>query len=208
MFLNLMLPKTASLLGAICWVCLALAPTSANASVTPKSVLTKTETSASAGGVAQARLIEIYRLIGRSDTRPALRLAEFLGHDYPHFALAQLVYADLLSAQIRPLNNVGEISAPQGQAAAWRKAKSSGNLAELKSFYANDLSIDGKSVDGLRPAPKRNLAKTRGGELELKDLSMLHWHDKEETMVVTFSEVVAGRPTGTTKHQHWQRRSG
>lgn len=383
-----------------------LAPSSANTSVTPKPVTTKTETLASSGGVAEARLIEIYRLIGRSDTRPALRLAEILVRDYPHFALAQLVYADLLSARIRPPNNVGKVPAPQRQAnaaaladlraesaarlkalkerppagfvpaefvqlsgankhaiavdasrsrlylfenqpsgmklvddyyisvgklgvekqtegdqrtplgvyfitsqldpksltkfygsgalpinypnmldlrrgktgsgiwlhgtppdqfsrpplasdgcvvmanpdlerviktvairstpvviasqitwvalsqtrkssgpfesrlAAWRKAKSSGNLAELNSFYATGLSINGKTMAGLLPELTRELAKNRGRELELKDLSLLHWQDKEETMVVTFGEVAAGQRTGTTKRQYWQHRLG
>lgn len=406
MFLNLMLPKTASLLCAIGWACLALAPSSAGAAVTLKAVSTRTELRAGPGGVAEARLIEIYRLIGRSETRPALNLAQSLVRDYPHFALAQLVYADLLSARTRPLNTFGDVPTDQRQpnAAAlddlraesaarvkalkerppagfvpaefvllsgankhaiavdasrsrlylfenrpdglkllddyyisvgklgvekqaegdqrtplgvyfitsqldpkslkqfygsgalpinypnmldvqrgktgsgiwlhgtppdqfsrppqasdgcvvlanpdleriiktvairstpvviasqitwmapsqtrsrsgpfesrlnaWRKAKSSGNLVELNSFYANDLSIGGKNTGGLQLTLAKEIAKNQGRALQLKDLSMLHWQDKEETMVVTFGEVAAGQRTGTTKRQYWQRRSG
>ena len=406
MRLNLMLSKTASLLSAICCLGLALGASSAHAAVTPKAVATNVDLRADHSGVAEARLIEIYRLISRSETRAALTQAQSLVGDYPHFALAQLVYADLLSVRTPPRKTLGVVRAHQRQVNAaaladlraesearlkalkerppagflptefvllsgankhaiavdasrsrlylfenrkdgmklvddyyisvgklgvekqeegdrrtplgvyfitsqlypnsltefygsgalpinypnmldvrrgktgsgiwlhgtppdqfsrpplasdgcvvlanpdlervlktvairstpvviasritwaapsqtrsrsgpfesrlnaWRKAKSSGNMLELKSFYADNLSIDRKSVDGLRPLPTRKIAKKRGGELELKDLSMLHWRDKEETMVVTFGEVAAGQRTGTTKRQYWQRRSG
>ena len=407
-FLNHMLPKTTSLLGAVCWASLALAPVnvSARASVTPKPVAAKVQAPASHRGVAEARLIEIYRLIGRSETRPALDLAQRLVRDYPHFALAQLVYADLLSARTRPLATFGDVPAHQQQAHAaaladlraesaarlkalkerpptgfvpaefvllsgankhaiavdasrsrlylfenrpgglklvddyyisvgklgvektaegdqrtplgvyfitsqldpkllkdfygsgalpinypnmldvrrgktgsgiwlhgtppdqfsrppqasdgcvvlanpdlerliqtvairstpvviasqinwvapsqtrsrsgpfesrldaWRKAKSSGNLVELNRFYASDLNIGGKTRGGWLATLERELAQYRGRELALKDLSMLHWQDKEDTMVVTFGEVAAGQRTGTTKRQYWQNRSG
>jgi len=385
MLMNLMMQKTATLLGAICWASLTLAPGSASASVTPKSVATKTESLASHSGAAKARLIEICRLNGRSETRPALDLTQSLLGDYPNFALAQLVYADLLSARTRPLNTFGDVPADQRQASAaaladlraesaarlkalkerppagfvpaefvllsgankhaiavdasrsqlylfenrpsglkladdyyssvgklgvekqtegdqrtplgvyfitsqldpkslkefygsgalpinypnmldvrrgktgggiwlhgtppdqfsrapqasdgcvviasqinwvapsqtrksvgpfesrlyaWRRAKSGGNLAELNSVYASNLRIDGKSLGGRQPTLTLEVAKNRGRELEMKDLSLLHWQDKEETMVVTFGEVAAGQRTGTTKRQYWQRHSG
>ena len=91
---------------------------------------------------------------------------------------------------------------------AWRKAKSSGNLAELNSFYANDVSIGGKTLSNWLPTLEREMAQHRGRELAIKDLSMLHWQDKDETMVVTFGEVATGRRTGATKRQYWLRRAG
>lgn len=45
-------------------------------------------------GVAEARLIEVYRLTGHGKTREALARAESLVRDYPNFQLAQLVYGD------------------------------------------------------------------------------------------------------------------
>lgn len=60
-------------------------------------------------GVAEAKLIEIYRLIGASDTRQALRKAEKLVEAYPHFQLAQLVYGDLLSTLSRPIFQIGDV---------------------------------------------------------------------------------------------------
>ena len=44
-------------------------------------------------GEAEARLIEIYRLIGRADTRGALQRAEALVKDHPNFGLAQRRYS-------------------------------------------------------------------------------------------------------------------
>lgn len=51
---------------------------------------------------AEARLIAVYELFGRGKTRPALAKARELVRDHPNFQLAQLVYADLLAAQVPP----------------------------------------------------------------------------------------------------------
>lgn len=70
-------------------------------------------------GEAEARLIEIYKLIGQAHTRAALVRAEALVKDHPNFGLAQLVYGDLLTVQTRPLRAFGDVpdstmrSAPQ-----------------------------------------------------------------------------------------------
>ena len=61
-------------------------------------------------GQAEARLIEIYRLIGQLKTRPALALAEKLVKEHPNFQLAQLVYGDLLTAQQRPVRMLGNVA--------------------------------------------------------------------------------------------------
>lgn len=60
-------------------------------------------------GVAEARLIEIYRLIGRAQNREALAKADQLVTDYPHFQLAQLVHGDLLAALTRPIKAFGDV---------------------------------------------------------------------------------------------------
>lgn len=70
-------------------------------------------------GVAEARLIEIFRLIGMENTSDALSKAEKLVSDFPNFQLAQLVYGDLLATRTRPIHGVGDVppsiaeSAPQ-----------------------------------------------------------------------------------------------
>jgi murein L,D-transpeptidase YafK len=62
----------------------------------------------SAGMAAEARLLDIYRLIGRGQSRQALEQAETLVRDVPNFHLAQLVYGDLLLAQTRALPTMGQ----------------------------------------------------------------------------------------------------
>jgi L,D-transpeptidase YnhG len=76
-------------------------------------------------GEAEARLIDIYRLIGQGQTRKALGQAEVLVRDHPNFQLAQLVYGDLLVAQTRPLRGWGDV--PEGGGAI-----GSQSLAELR----------------------------------------------------------------------------
>ena len=60
------------------------------------------------GLAAEARLIDIYRLIGNGQARQALQHAEALVRDVPNFQLAQLVYADLLLAQTRAIPSMGQ----------------------------------------------------------------------------------------------------
>ncbi|WP_432727730.1 L,D-transpeptidase family protein [Variovorax sp. W6] len=55
---------------------------------------------------AEARLIAVYEMFGRGQTRPALVKARDLVRDYPNFQLAQLVYGDLLAAQLPPSNSL------------------------------------------------------------------------------------------------------
>ncbi|GAB3776519.1 hypothetical protein GCM10028796_54110 [Ramlibacter monticola] len=76
-------------------------------------------------GEAEARLIEIYRLIGQAQARAALAKAETLVRDHPNFSLAQLVYGDLLMAQQRPVKAFGDV--PDSEARAAGQA-----LAELR----------------------------------------------------------------------------
>lgn len=62
----------------------------------------------------EARLIEIYRLIGATRSREALAKAESLVNELPNFQLAQLVYGDLLIAQSAPLETFGMGAAAMG----------------------------------------------------------------------------------------------
>jgi L,D-transpeptidase YnhG len=76
-------------------------------------------------GLAEARLIDIYKLIGKGSLREALTQAERLATDLPHFQLAQLVYGDLLAARIRPLRQMGDVPDAMAKAA-------DNTLAELR----------------------------------------------------------------------------
>ena len=74
--------------------------------------------SVSRDGQAEAQLIDIYKLIGQAKTREALPLAERLVRSHPNFQLAQLVYGDLLTAQLRPVRNLGDVPDTTAKAAA------------------------------------------------------------------------------------------
>ena len=69
-------------------------------------------------GLAEARLIEVYQLVAKAQASAALAKAESLVQDYPHFQLAQLVYGDLLSARIRPVQTLGDVPEPMLKVAA------------------------------------------------------------------------------------------
>ena len=68
-------------------------------------------------GEAEARLIDIYKLVGDAKTREALAKAESLVQDHPNFQLAQLVYGDLLAAQLRPVRRLGDVPDTTAKAA-------------------------------------------------------------------------------------------
>ena len=89
--------------------------------------------------------------------------------------------------------------------AAWRAARTSGDMRRVLAFYTSDFSANGKTVTEWMPQLKTELDRTRGRELDLKELSYLRWTDSADTMVVTFGEVPAGARTGPVKRQYWMR---
>jgi murein L,D-transpeptidase YafK len=89
--------------------------------------------------------------------------------------------------------------------AAWQKAKSSGNVDQVLSFYSPDFNSNGLTLGQWTPALRSELDQVRGRAIALKDLSLLHWTDSADTMVVTFGEVANGKRSGATKRQYWAR---
>ncbi len=90
---------------------------------------------------------------------------------------------------------------------AWLKAKSEGRIDEVAAFYANDFNSNGKSIVEWLPVLRREVAKSQGRAIEVKDLSLLRWTDASDTMLATFGEVLGGQRTGQTKRQYWIRHS-
>ncbi len=84
---------------------------------TEKKPAQEQESRALGDGVAEARLIEIYNLIGKGQNREALAKATRLVSDVPNFQLAQLVYGDLLMARTRPVPNFGDVPDPIARSA-------------------------------------------------------------------------------------------
>jgi L,D-transpeptidase YnhG len=75
----------------------------------PQPVSQEPPAAKDADGVAEARLIDIYKLIGQAQHREALAKATRLVEDLPNFQLAQLVYGDLLAARTRPVKAFGDV---------------------------------------------------------------------------------------------------
>ncbi|WP_309679996.1 L,D-transpeptidase family protein [Polaromonas sp.] len=88
---------------------------------------------------------------------------------------------------------------------AWHSAKSSGDVARLTSWYAPDFNTLGKTLTEWQPALQTELKQLGGRGIELKDVSYLRWTDSNDTMVVTFAELVKGAKTGRVKRQYWSR---
>ncbi|MFO6421089.1 murein L,D-transpeptidase family protein [Hylemonella sp. W303a] len=77
------------------------------AAISPSPVLTSAGSKLS----PEARLVDIYRLVGTGQLSEAREAARRLSQDHPNFQLAQLVYGDLLLAQARALNGLGNAPA-------------------------------------------------------------------------------------------------
>ncbi len=91
---------------------------------------------------------------------------------------------------------------------AWLQARSGGNEEKLRSFYANQYqraTRRGPTTAPLDNVLRQELATAQGRNIQLKDTSFLMWHDKSDTVMATFGEVVAGERTGRTRRQYWVR---
>ncbi len=126
-------------------ICILLAPPGASGKNIREKAANTVQHS-SLDGQAEARLIAIYKMIGEARTRQALPVAERLVKDYPNFQLAQLVYGDLLSAQLRPIRSLGDVPDTTAQAAA-------SQLDELRKESQLRLqALQGRPAPGLVPS--------------------------------------------------------
>ncbi len=88
---------------------------------------------------------------------------------------------------------------------AWRQSKSKGNLEQLRTHYSEQFNNQGQNLNDWWPRMTSEVKALGAREVQLKDLSMLNWRDKDDTMVVTFGEVAQGQTRGLTKRQYWIR---
>ena len=88
---------------------------------------------------------------------------------------------------------------------AWRESKSEGNLPQLKSFYSDRFDNQGQKLVDWWPRIEGEVHALGAKALQIKDLSVLNWQDKDDTMVVTFGEIPAGQARGVTRRQYWIR---
>jgi L,D-transpeptidase YcfS len=88
---------------------------------------------------------------------------------------------------------------------AWQAAKTSGQLEQLLRFYTSDFrGLKKTTLADWRRQLQAELPRQQGRTLQLKNLSLLHWQDSDNTMVVTFGEVLQGARSGPIKRQYWR----
>lgn len=88
---------------------------------------------------------------------------------------------------------------------SWRHARSQGDPVRLKGFYATRFAQQGRHLAQWWPKVEEELRQLGARERQLKDVSILRWQDKQDTMVVTFGEVIDGQSRGVTRRQYWLR---
>jgi L,D-transpeptidase YnhG len=88
---------------------------------------------------------------------------------------------------------------------AWRQAKVQSDTAKVMAFYTSDFSNHGKNLTQWSTILTSELNKLKGRDIALTNINMMRWTDQNETMVVTFDEVIVGQKTGVTKRQYWIR---
>ena len=86
---------------------------------------------------------------------------------------------------------------------SWRATKAQADTAKLMAFYTQDFSNYGKTLAQYTALQTSELSKLKGRDIALTNLSMMRWTDKNDTMVVTFDEIIAGSKRGVTKRQYW-----
>ncbi|MDO8906849.1 murein L,D-transpeptidase family protein [Hydrogenophaga sp.] len=91
---------------------------------------------------------------------------------------------------------------------AWRDAKSLGTMDGLKAYYSDQFRGAGRNPDQWWSRVDIELRNKGDRAVQLKELSVLRWRDSDDTMVVTFGEVVEGQSRGVTKRQYWGLENG
>jgi murein L,D-transpeptidase YafK len=105
-----------------------------------------------AAGEAEARLIEVYQLLGGGQSRAALNMAQQLVQAYPDFRLAQLVHGDILASRQRPVRGLGDVPNPLNPQGAE-------SLNELRAESQVRLkALTERPPDGALPAEFINLS--------------------------------------------------
>jgi L,D-transpeptidase YnhG len=108
---------------------------------------------------------------------------------------------------VSPAQSNPDVRAFEEAWSKWRAAKANTDLTSTVAFYTSDFNNYGKTLADWTKVLQTELSQTKGHSVEAKDVSVLYWAEKAQaqTMVVTFSEVRAGRSSGSTKRQYWLR---
>lgn len=109
---------------------------------------------------------------------------------------------------IRPSDTAAARARVHNLIEGWRVARSSGDLQRALAFYSSQFQPGTPDLAKWRRGIEHDLQALKGRRTEIKDLSVLTWHDKSEIMVVTFGEVLAGQRSGPIRRQYWGLENG
>lgn len=87
----------------------------------------------------------------------------------------------------------------------WRQAKAQSDTAKVMAFYTSDFSNYGKNLTQWASTVSNEIKNLKGRDIALTNINMMRWSDQNDTVVVTFDEVIVGKQTGVTKRQYWIR---
>ncbi|MBT0571100.1 L,D-transpeptidase family protein [Curvibacter sp. CHRR-16] len=88
----------------------------------------------------------------------------------------------------------------------WRSAKASGDMSALMSFYAQDFKNNtSKDLGTWKDSLKKEVSKTGGRSIELKEASFMRWKDRDDIMIANFDEINEGTRSSQKKRQYWIR---
>lgn len=88
---------------------------------------------------------------------------------------------------------------------AWRQAKVQADATKMMAFYTSDFSNYGKNLTQWASIIATELKNLKGRDIALTNINMMRWSDQNDTMIVTFDEIIVGKQTGVTKRQYWIR---
>jgi murein L,D-transpeptidase YafK len=154
-------------------------------------------------GPSEQRLLEVFGLMARGQSREALEKAGKLVADRPNFQLAQLVYGDLLAARMRPLQSVGDMPADMARAGA-------APLADLREeAHQRLVSLKEKPPEGYVPSQFLKMApQTRSAMAVDASRSRLYFFENTGSgMQLKADYYVSVGKAGTSKSQEGDQRT-
>lgn len=109
---------------------------------------------------------------------------------------------------VTPTNNEPQRRSLNNLLEGWRVARASGDLPRLMSFYSPQFTSGARNIGNWQQILEKEVALQHGRSLQLKDVSILGWKDKNDILIVTFGEVSDGQRTGAVKRQYWGKEGG
>jgi lipoprotein-anchoring transpeptidase ErfK/SrfK len=91
---------------------------------------------------------------------------------------------------------------------SWRRARVHPDVTALMTLYGQNFDNGDSGYDAWREQLQLQARATHGRERQIKDLSVLAWHERGAVLVITFTEVLRGNSHGIKRRQYWSHESG